>query len=189
MRRHAWTRAAAATTALLALGLGAAGCRGAAPPSLASAGGGSSSASPDPSAPATDDTQRGRQFAACMREHGIDMPDPEPADPLGKRAVGGAIDQIVGADKQKLVAAMDACRHYLPKGGESGPLTPEQLERQRAFAACMRDNGVEDFPDPDPDGGAIRDFVLDKDAPGIRDALETCRDTQPEPSGSPGAGR
>jgi len=162
---------------VLALGLGA--CAGArATPGVASAGG------PGATPAATASPEDGRAFAACMRENGVDVPDPEPGKPLGKGGVA------IEAGKDKLMPALEACRHFMPKGGENTKPSPEQLEQQRQFAACMRENGVPDFPDPDPDGsGAVREFLLDRHDDDVLTALEKCRDiVVPEgQSGRPGA--
>ena len=59
-------------------------------------------------------------FARCMREHGIDMPDP---------GEGGMIFNVGGPgedgsfDKDTFEAAQEACQDLLPGrlGGEDGP--------------------------------------------------------------------
>jgi hypothetical protein len=52
------------------------------------------------------------------------------------------------------------------------------------FAECMRDNGISEFPDPDPSGGLTIDAVvngssLDTDAPAWKKAIGACKDLQP----------
>ncbi|MEV0714815.1 hypothetical protein [Asanoa sp. NPDC050611] len=163
---------------LLMLGLGLAACDSAgATPGVATAGGGT----PAPSASAAaDDGEQGRAFAACMREHGVDMPDPQP----GGGGLGVQLDKV---DKTKVLGAVDACRDLMPGGGKDVKLNPDQIETQRALAECMRANGVPDFPDPDPDGGAaVREYILDKHDDDVLAALEKCRDVVPMPSGKPG---
>ncbi|MEV4621697.1 hypothetical protein AB0J74_23680 [Asanoa sp. NPDC049573] len=164
---------------LLALGLGLTACSGAAKPAVATAGGGAATAGPSPSA--VSDEERGRRFTECMREHGVDLPDPQPGGKLGA--------SLDGVDKDKVFAAVDACREFMPNGGADAKLDPGQLDRQRAFAECMRANGVPDFPDPDPEGGAIREYILDKHDDDVLAALDQCRDIVPAPSGSAGAGK
>jgi hypothetical protein len=167
------TRRIAAPLLALALGLGA--CSGSAEtPAVATAGGATPGASP--TAQAAD--QEGRQFAQCMREHGVDLPDPQPGDK-------GRVS-LDGLDKDKVLGAVDACRDLMPSGGEKGKLNPDQLEKQRALAVCMRANGVPDFPDPDPNGAAVRDYVLDKHSDKVLAALEKCRDVVPTPSAQAG---
>lgn len=110
------------------------------------------SSSPGASAAPADTAQQMRQFAQCMREQGIDMPDPEVDG-------NGGIDLNVGgegkADPQKVDAAMAKCKQYLPNGGEPQRPDPAQVEQMRQFAKCMREHGIADFPDPD-DSGAMR---------------------------------
>jgi hypothetical protein len=54
-------------------------------------------------------------------------------------------------------------------------------EQGRKFAACMRENGVPDFPDPGPDGqfdmGQFRDANIDRQK--LQSAQEACRDVAP----------
>lgn len=156
-RRH---RALLVTVPLLALAL--AGCaRGGDTSDGVATAGGEQNAVPQANQVSADPEERGRQFAECMRGEGVDMPDPETqAD--GKRVlrVGGTDQEI---DKDKLNAAMEKCRKYLPNGGEPRTPSPEELEKMRKFAQCMRDNGVPDFPDPDPAQGG---FLMRKDGAG-----------------------
>jgi len=151
---------------LAVTGLLLAGCSaGSDGPGVASAGGArSAGASPAPSADAD-----GRAFARCMREQGIDVPDPEPGQG-GLRILG----QARGNDPAKTQAAVEACRHLLPNGGELPRLDGEQLERAREFAKCMREHGV-DMPDPDADGRLRLPDNIDVTDPKLREAAEACR--------------
>jgi hypothetical protein len=47
-----------------------------------------------------------------------------------------------------------------------------------AFARCMRENGVPDFPDPDAEG-RFSEGEHDPDDPALRAAQEACRDLAP----------
>jgi hypothetical protein len=77
-----------------------------------------------------------------MRENGIDLPDAEP----------GKFPPVVdGPAGSKEHTALEACKQFLPNGGEVEKISPEDLEKVRQYARCMRENGV-DMPDPDPDG-------------------------------------
>jgi hypothetical protein len=94
----------------------------------------------------------GLKFAQCMRENGLSwFEDPEPGAP------GVRIDIPQGADKAKVDAAMAACKRYLPNGGEPPKMDAQAMERARQVSKCMRENGVPDFPDPQPDGGLMID--------------------------------
>jgi hypothetical protein len=73
--------------------------------------------------------------------------------------------------------------------GEDGPTatgTKTSATRTPAmkFAACMRDNGVSAFPDPDASGeltidGVLNGSSLDPDAPAWKQAIKACKDLQP----------
>ena len=115
-----------------------------------------------------------------MREHGVDMADPE------FTADGGMSIQLQGGpdDMAKIDAAQEACREFAPFGGDGSRQAPdpEMEENMRKFAQCMRDNGVPDFPDPDGPGLRIDDKVAsdpDFAAPRRRSArpssCRTCR--------------
>lgn len=79
--------------------------------------------------------------------------------------------------------------------GDSSPSpAAEQEEALQAFAECMRDNGVEDFPDPQvgSDGrieigvGSGDGPLSDEDAEAIDAAMEACRDLLPQGEGPAG---
>lgn len=133
----------------LVLAVAVAGC-GQAPAGdrVASAGGTPTAGASTAAAAGGGDKDRALRFSQCMRDQGLTwFPDPEP--------VGGGLrlELPKGTDKAKVDAAMAACKKYSPDGGERKPADPQQLERMRQMAQCMRDNGVLKFPDPDPDGG------------------------------------
>ena len=117
------------------------------------------------------DEDKIRDFAKCMREHGVDMPDPKPGgDGKGMAVTLGA----EGADKGKVDAAQNACKHLLPNGGEMKPPSPEELDKMRKDAQCMRQHGV-DMPDPDPSGkGTMRIGGDGFDQKKFDDAAKAC---------------
>jgi hypothetical protein len=165
--------------AVLALGL--AGCGRGGGPGIATAGG-AATRSANPSAPAADKADRARQFAQCLRDHGIEVADP---DANGEVGVGEGAE----VNKRDLGAAYEACRDFAPakettKGHE---LTPAELDQLRQFAQCLRDNGVPDWPDPGPDGDFGNDpaVLRAKNSPHMRSAMETCQHFLPG-SNNPG---
>ena len=88
------------------------------------------------------------KFSKCMRDHGIDMPDPERVGTGGIRLTGGHFDP----DDPKMKTAQAACQKYMQFGGGGGkrPSPAEQAKAQKAmlaYASCMRSHGV-DMPDP-----------------------------------------
>jgi hypothetical protein len=110
------------------------------------------------------DEDRNREFAKCMREHGVDVSDPEP----GQRGV-----TIKDLDPEKVQPAREACRDLLPNGGVPQQLDPEELDKARERAKCMREHGV-DVPDPDPNNPGIR-VPAGVDREKARAAMEACR--------------
>jgi len=88
-----------------------------------------------------DDTDKQRAYAKCMRDNGFDMKDPDP----------NSMDSVpaIKADDPKFTSANDKCKHLLPNGGEPKPEDPAQLDKQRKWAQCMREHGV-DIKDPQP---------------------------------------
>ncbi|MET8995194.1 hypothetical protein [Amycolatopsis sp. NPDC004169] len=117
------------------------------------------------------DEDKMREFAKCMREHGVDMPDPKPAGDGNGVAIGIQGD---GADKGKIDAAQNACKHLMPNGGEMKPPSAEELDKMRKDAKCMRDHGI-DMPDPDPAGkGATRIGGMGDDPKKFEDAAKAC---------------
>ncbi|WP_141704175.1 hypothetical protein [Planobispora rosea] len=145
---------------------------------VATAGGAASSTGPSasPSASAQED---GVKFARCMRENGIDMPDPEP---------GGERVKITGkVDKNKLDKAHEACREYAPEAMRNPVDDPGARDALLAFARCMRENGI-DVPDPDFSGDGVGIKIggpeLNPHSPEFEKAHKACEKLLPgRPSG------
>ncbi|TDB99382.1 hypothetical protein E1267_37715 [Nonomuraea longispora] len=153
------------TIMVIALGVLATGCGGGqSGPGVASV----AVASADPAASASptstaDRQEQARKFAQCMREHDVPMKDPDPG--------GGGGLSVIDVDKKKLRDATEACRVHAPfKDGERSD--PEQVDRMRKFAACMRENGV-DMSDPNPDG-TMKFGAVKRDDPAFRKAFDVC---------------
>ncbi|MDG9673221.1 hypothetical protein [Micromonospora sp. DH14] len=160
---------------LLALVLAGCGAGGDDGGGVATAGGTKAVATAS-GAPVSDSDQQ-LAFAKCMRENGVDLPDPE--------AGGGRPNFRFGADvdQQKAREAMEKCQDKLPNGGQRPPLNPEQAEQMRTLAKCMRENGVPDFPDPDADGRVQMGTggnAMRMGDPAMRAALEKCRQYAPQ---------
>ena len=97
--------------AVLVLGLVATGCGAPDGPDVATAGGARPSASAPPTAPSGDREEQVRQFAGCMREHGVDVPDPDPDGTL-RLGNGGRFGNVNPSDP-KVRSALTACRDKL----------------------------------------------------------------------------
>jgi hypothetical protein len=98
-------------------------------------------------------------YAECMREHGIDMPDPtyeEGENGEVRIGIGGGPGARDDVDKEEFIEAETACRHLMtavmPAG--RGEMSPEDEEKLLQFARCMREHGI-DMPDPNANGGMV----------------------------------
>ncbi|MEU3405121.1 hypothetical protein ABZ766_14445 [Streptomyces sp. NPDC006670] len=92
------------------------------------------------------DADKALQVRKCLREHGIDAPDPQPGqDPRGMTLGTGS------EDPEAVKKAFEACGMQAPGTGEM-----PQADKDKAlkWAKCMRDNGV-DVPDPEFKGNAM----------------------------------
>ncbi len=98
-------------------------------------------------------------FTECMREEGIDMPDPQVAGE--DRMVMAAPAQDLDMTSEEFEAAQAACEPLLQEAMGNFEVDPEMeaeaREEMLAFAECMREHGI-DMPDPEfsSDGGAAR---------------------------------
>lgn len=152
---------------------------------IAGCGGGSADA-PDRVSKARDGALK---FAQCMREHGIDIPDPK-VDADGGMAVtlkGGPRSGNAEADLDK---AQKACGKFMEDVGGGKPLdAAAQAKLQDAMLAharCMREHGI-DMPDPEfsTSGGRMTSKVTRRgsgdasqegpDSPRYQAAEKACR--------------
>jgi hypothetical protein len=147
----------------------------------------------DPAAePAADRQQANRDamlaYAQCMRENGVDMPDPEP----GQRGI--RLRAPKGVTPEQMETAEQACRKHLDDI-EAPELSEEQQkefqEAALAHARCMREHGI-DIPDPTfGENGRAQIRIRrgsgatgpDPDDPKWKAAEEACRDELPEGAG------
>lgn len=118
-----------------------------------------------------DPQEQGRKWAQCMREHGVQVDDPDP------NGGGGLNVTAKKADKGKIQDAMEACRGTAPFMDRKAS-KPQDLDQLRAFATCMRDNGV-DMPDPNPDG-TFGTSAIDRNDAGFKKAFDACRGKFPK---------
>jgi hypothetical protein len=134
------------------------------------------------------DQEKMRKFAQCMRDNGVDMKDPSgdgrveiraSAKPGGKGGPGKA--PVIDG---KVEAAQKKCSHLMPNGGKPPKPKPEELAKMRAFSKCMRDNGISEFPDPDPDGGikiqAGKGTGLNPESQKFKNAQKACSKYSPD---------
>ena len=155
--------------------------------SLGSTGDGSAKSSRQSSTAKKDPQEAFRAFAQCMREHGVDMPDPEVSEDGGG---GFTVGTPVGGDgapgsNDAFQKANEACRKHLDgvvRGGDGKGPSGADLEKAKkqalAFAKCMREHGI-DFPDPQFEGGGMiqigPDGGIDPNDPQFQSAMKQCQ--------------
>lgn len=156
-------------------------------PSVANLGAASSSA-PTSAAGADSATDPRLAFAQCMRGQGItDFKDPS--------GDGGGF-QVPNNPDPTFQAALKACQSKLTGGGgtnspEAQKAQNEFVAKQLKFAACIRENGIPDFPDPNTEG-TINWNTGSFQSPEFQQANEKCKqfssfdeNTMPVPQGTP----
>jgi hypothetical protein len=89
------------------------------------------------------------KFAQCMRENGISQfPDP---DASGHLTIDGVLNgSSIDSNSPTWTAAVAACKDLQPPGFTGEERSADQQDAALQFAQCIRENGVEDFPDPAP---------------------------------------
>jgi hypothetical protein len=121
---------------------------------------------------AVDPEEAFQEYTRCMREHGIEMPDPTSGG-------GGGVISFDGGsgDMEAFEEAGAACDPILEAAFGEFELSPEQeaemMDQQLAFAQCMRDDGI-DWPDPTSDNSQMIELGDDMDPETLNAAMETC---------------
>jgi hypothetical protein len=136
MRPKTWVVAALAMVAV------SAGCGG-----TRNSGGNDTAATPGTVNSTATARAKAVKFAECMRANGVDaFPDPDASGALTIDAVanGSSVDTSSSAFKQ----AVSTCKDLEPSGFTGHERSPQEQKAALAFAQCIRDNGVRDFPDP-----------------------------------------
>jgi hypothetical protein len=147
--------------------------------------GGSDTGSGSTASPSVDPEDALAEFAECMRENGIeDFPDPQIGEDGGIQiGAGGDGGPPTEEDRQAIDDAMAVCEDLLPQGEGPGEISEEdQAAAQDAaveFAECMREHGIEEFPDPEfsDDGGILQQIGdnVDPSSDEFREAEDACR--------------
>jgi hypothetical protein len=99
---------------LLVLALAVAGCGGGNSNGVASLGGDKTTSTTSPGG-SSDPKQAALSWARCMRQHGINMPDPK-ID--ANEGVGSVLPEGVSPEDPKFKAAQEACKKYTPNGAK-----------------------------------------------------------------------
>ena len=120
-------------------------------------------------------------FAQCMREEGINYPDPT-FDIDGNPQ----FDNLEIENEEEFESAFENCedilRNALPEQFDLDPEVEAALvDASLEFSQCMRDQGI-DFPDPKPgEFGffAFRDADIDFTSEAVQNAFEICQPENP----------
>jgi len=193
-RTRTLTALAVLVPTVVAAGCGGGGGGGSA--QVASLGTASEASSPDPSgstddsSPPVDPDEAMLAYTECMREHGVDLPDPRP--------VGDGQDAVVALEvdpsSDEFRDAQEACEPIMEEAMGDLEIDPEREAEMReellAYTECMREQGI-DMPDPVfGDGGRVEVEVGSAAEPGralevapdsdeFRAAEEACADERP----------
>ena len=118
---------------------------------------------------ATDEKTKALKYAQCMRDNGVDMPDPTFGEDGSVR--GGVMAMGKDDDPTAFTEAQEACKEF-QSPTSFDPDDPKVVEERLEFARCMRDHGV-DVPDPQAGKGmAIDEGGVDDKT--LQDALTAC---------------
>jgi hypothetical protein len=156
-------------TGLVALGLSMAACSaGSNSSGVASVGSSSAAGQASSHLPGKPSTLA---YARCMRSHGIkNFPEPNSSGQL----VVTQGESLPDFNSPQFQAAAKACVSLRPAG-----VTPaqraQQLDKDIAYAKCMRSHGVTNFPDPDPSTGDSFDLQgIDVSSSQVQSADKAC---------------
>jgi hypothetical protein len=98
--------------------------------------------------PAADPVAVYHQFAQCIRDHGLpDFPDPT-IDAQGQPQLPPGVDKPPDAILQACMSILN----QLPASSRPRQDVPNDPAMMRRFAQCMRQHGIDDWPDPDASG-------------------------------------
>jgi hypothetical protein len=144
------------------------GCGADKPDAQVASGSSAQSTSPSTAPASLSQDEMAVKFTQCLRENGLNVPDPEPGKGPMLR-----FDKNSGVTQEQVQKAMEACREYDPQS--QGSPNPQQAENGRKYAECMRKNGVEKFPDPKPDQRGIMIGPGVADDPDFQKAQGACQ--------------
>ena len=110
------------------------------------------------------------KFAECMRVNGIkEFPDPNASGDFTIDAV--ANNSSLDTESPAFTQALNECQDLQPAGFTGEKRTPNEQKAGLAFAQCIRDNGVPDFPDPTPDSPLVDTNRIPSAASGDEQAM------------------
>jgi hypothetical protein len=134
--------------------------------------------SPAPLTPAQR-TQAWLSFAACLRTHGLNVPDPtfdqngNPQWSVNPKAQPNAPTAIDACQSQLQVLSADKPTASAPTAADIAQLTQLSL--------CVRQHGFPNFPVPNAQTGEVsKDSMPDKTNPAFLAALQACQQFIPQ---------
>jgi hypothetical protein len=120
-------------------------------------------------------------YSQCMRGHGVpSFPDPvqTPSGGYGYRTKG------IDPNSAAFPGALQACKALPSPWNSTGQrLSPAQQEAWLAWARCIRDHGVPDFPDPTFSGSEVYDPGDASNSPQLQSAIDACASQRPSVGG------
>jgi hypothetical protein len=142
-----------------------------------------------------DRQQAALDFSQCMRDNGIDMPDPQ-FDGKGGAMMRMGKDDAINPESPEFQEAQEKCEKefedVIGPGDDRSPEEQQEFQdKMIEYAQCMRDNGV-DMQDPQfDDKGRVTMRAGGDGATGngpdddeeFEAAQEKCRDKDPMPRG------
>lgn len=129
----------------------------------------SSAGSSTPSASETSTSIRAASWGTCMRSAGFDVQDPSDEE------FGSGVERVpADVDRAAFESASKSCRGA-DSGGPSAADKAGYEQDAQDFSQCMRDNGVDDFPDPEQPG--VIKFDQGNTSPTYTKAEATCKAT------------
>ena len=169
--------------AVVALGVGVAGCSGGSSPTATASSqptttvataGGSASSGASPLAQAV-------TFSQCMRNHGVpNFPDPvqTPDGGYGYRTQG------IDPNSAAFQGAIQACKSLPSPWSSTGQqLSPAQQQAWLRWAQCIRSHGLPAFPDPTFSGSEVHDSGAASNSPPLHSAMSACKSRMPSVGG------
>ncbi|GAA1770537.1 hypothetical protein [Luedemannella helvata] len=168
-------------TAVMAIGLALAGCGDDEPKSTGSSGAtaGSGRGGGGGGGGGNDEREAALvKYAQCMRDNGVaSFPDPVGGRLQLQARRGSELDP----ENPTFQAAQKACKALEPPGLMQQGAQPEQQEAMLKFVKCMRENGVPNMPDPQPDGRMLidRGAGVDPESSAYKAAQDKCRNLLP----------
>jgi hypothetical protein len=130
-----------------------------------------------PAAASTSQLDQLVRWARCMRQHGVNVPDPVRGPAFGKPVPGRTPPPPSGpvVSDPQFETARNACKQYLPNGDPmgSGPPSQSQIDQETRFAQCMRDHGIP-LQDPTVQGSGTGGPGIDPNSSQFQQAQKAC---------------